>query len=84
MKGKASRETIYQWVSDILKREFELTEAELSLSADLIDDLDLDSIDAIDLSVRLEEKTGLSFKEGDLKSILTIQDVVDFIDARLA
>jgi acyl carrier protein len=83
MKGKASRETIYQWVSDILKREFELTEAELSLSADLIDDLDLDSIDAIDLSVRLEEKTGLSFKEQDLKSIRTLQDVVDFIDARL-
>ena len=84
MMVKASRETIYQWVADILKREFELTDAELSLSAHLIDDLDLDSIDAIDLSVRLEEKTGLSFKEGDLKSILTIQDVVDFIDARLA
>ena len=83
MKLKASRETIYQWVSDILKREFELTDAELSLSADLIDDLDLDSIDAIDLSVRLEEKTGLSFKEQDLKSIRTLQDVVDFIDARL-
>jgi acyl carrier protein len=83
MKAKASRETIYQWVSDILKREFELTDAELSLSADLIDDLDLDSIDAIDLSVRLEEKTGLSFKEQDLKSIRTLQDVVDFIDARL-
>jgi len=84
MKLKASRETIYQWVSDILKREFELTDAELSLSAHLIDDLDLDSIDAIDLSVRLEEKTGLSFKEEDLKSIRTLQDVVDFIDARLA
>ena len=84
MKLKASRETIYQWVCDILKREFQLTDAELSLSAHLIDDVDLDSIDAIDLSVRLEEKIGLSFKEEDLKSIRTLQDVVDFIDARLA
>ena len=84
MTAKASRETIYQWVSDILKREFQLTDSDLSLSAHLIDDLDLDSIDAIDLSVRLEEKIGLSFKEEDLKSIRTIQDVVDFIDARLA
>jgi acyl carrier protein len=83
MKMKPSRDTIYQWVSEILKQEFELTDAELSLSAHLIDDLDLDSIDAIDLSVRLEEKTGLSFKEADLKSIHTLQDVVDFIDARL-
>jgi acyl carrier protein len=84
MKGKPSRETIFQWVVDILKREFELSDAELSLSSHLVDDLDLDSIDAIDLSVRLEEKTGLSFKEEDLKSIQTLQDVVDFIDARLA
>ena len=84
MKGKPSRDTIYQWVVDILKREFELSDADLSLSAHLVDDLDLDSIDAIDLSVRLEEKTGLSFKEEDLKSIRTLQDVVDFIDARLA
>jgi acyl carrier protein len=84
MTTKASQETIYAWVADILKREFQLSDADLSLSAHLIDDLDLDSIDAIDLSVRLEEKIGVSFKEEDLKSIRTIQDVVDFIDARLA
>lgn len=83
MTGKASRETIHQWVCDILKREFQIPDAEIPLSAHLIDDLDLDSIDAIDLSVRLEEKTGLSFKEEDLKSIRTVQDVVDFIDAHL-
>jgi acyl carrier protein len=83
MTAKASQETIYEWVADILKREFQLSDADLSLSAHLIDDLDLDSIDAIDLSVRLEEKIGVSFKEEDLKSIRTIQDVVDFIDSRL-
>lgn len=80
---RVSRETIYQWVSEILKREFEVSDADLSLSAHLIDDLDLDSIDAVDLSVRLEEKTGLSFKEEDLKAIRTVGDVVDFIDAHL-
>jgi acyl carrier protein len=49
----------------------------------LVDELDLDSIDAIDLSVRLEEKTEVTFKEDDLKAIRTIADVVDFIDGRL-
>ena len=83
MTAKASREDIYQWVADILIQEFQIARSDLSLSAHLIDDLDLDSIDAIDLSVRLEEKTGLAFKEQDLKSIRTIEDVVDFIDAHL-
>lgn len=83
MSDRASREEIYGWVSDILQREFQFGADELSIDAHLIDDLDLDSIDAIDLSVRLEEKTGVSFKEDDLKAIRTIADVVDFIDGAL-
>jgi len=78
-----SKEEIYAWVADVLKREFQFTDDDLSPNAHLVDDLDLDSIDAIDLTVRLEEKTGLSFKEDDLKSLQTIQDVVDFIDERV-
>ena len=78
-----TKEEIFAWVADVLKQEFQFADEELSPDAHLVDDLDLDSIDAIDLTVRLEEKTGLSFKEDDLKSLQTIQDVVDFIDERI-
>ena len=83
MSGRATREEIYGWVSDILQSEFQLAREDLSIDAHLIDDLDLDSIDAIDLSVRLEEKTGVSFTEDDLKAIRTVAHVVDFIDGAL-
>jgi acyl carrier protein len=78
-----TKEEIFAWVVDVLKREFQFGDEDLSPNSHLFDDLDLDSIDAIDLTVRLEEKTGLSFKEDDLKSLQTIQDVVDFIDERV-
>jgi acyl carrier protein len=78
----ASRDEIFEWVSRVLREEFEYDD-EIRLESHLIDDLDLDSIDAIDMTVRLEEKTGLSFNENDLKSIRTIRDVVDLIDGRL-
>ena len=78
-----SRDEIFKWVADVLKREFQFRDEQLSLEAHIVDDLDLDSIDAIDLAVRLEEKTGLAFKEEDLKSIETLRDVVDLIDGRL-
>jgi acyl carrier protein len=84
MSGKPSQDAVFGWVCEILKREFQLADSELTRTAHLIDDLDLDSIDAIDLSVRLEEKTGVAFKEEDLKGIRTIGDVVDFISQRLA
>ena len=78
----ASRDEIFEWVSQVLREEFAYGD-EIRLESHLIDDLDLDSIDAIDMTVRLEEKTGLSFNEDDLKSILTIRDVVNLIDGRL-
>ena len=78
-----SKDQILRWVMDTLKSEFQLCDEDLHPGAHLIDDLDLDSIDAVDLAVRVEEKTGLSLSEADLKSIRTIQDIVDLIDERL-
>lgn len=78
----ASRDEIFAWVTGVLKEEFQYT-GEIQLDSNLIDDIDLDSIDDIDRTVRLEEKTGLSFKEEELKRLRTIGDVVDLIDGRL-
>lgn len=78
-----SKDEIYDLVVDALVREFELERDALRPDSHLIDDLDLDSIDAIDLGVRLEEKVGVSFSEEDLKSLQTLQDVVDLIHERL-
>jgi acyl carrier protein len=78
-----SKDEVLKWVVEILVREFNFSAEDLHLDTHLVDDLDLDSIDAIDMTVRLEEKTGLSFKEEDLKSIETIRNAVDLIHARL-
>jgi acyl carrier protein len=78
-----SKDEIFKWVADLMKTEFHFRDEELRPATHLIDDLDLDSIDAVDLAVRVEEKTGLSLSEADLKSIRTIQDIVDLIDERL-
>ena len=70
---------ILGWVTDVLRNEFEFSSAELTPSTHLIDDLEMDSIDAVDMAVRLEQKTGFRLSEDELKSIQTIQDVVDLI-----
>jgi acyl carrier protein len=78
-----SKDEIFKWVTEILEREFDFRADELTLATDLIDDLDMDSIDAIDMTVRIEEKTGLTLTEDELKSIRTIQDTVDLVHGRL-
>ena len=83
MSMKASQTHIFDWVTQVLQKEFDFDRDKLQLDTHLIDDLDMDSIDAIDLAVRLEERTAISFSDEDLKSIRTIRDVVDLIDGRL-
>ena len=78
-----SKDQILRWVMDTLKSEFQIRDDDLHPGAHLIDDLDLDSIDAVDLAVNVEQELGLSLSEGELKSIHTVQDVVDLIHGRL-
>ncbi len=78
-----SETEIMKWVVEILAHEFGVDAASLRAETHLVDDLDLDSIDAIDMAVRIEEKTGLALSGQDLQSIQTIQDAVDLIHARL-
>ena len=79
-----SKDQVLRWVMDTLKSEFQLHDEDLHPGAHLIDDLDLDSIDAVDLAVSVEQELGLSLTEAELKSIQTVQDVADLIHGRLA
>jgi len=77
------KDEIQRWVLDTLTSEFQLCPEAVHAGAHLVDDLDLDSIDAVDLAVNVERDFGLSLSEGDLKSLHTVQDVVDLLHDRL-
>ena len=74
---------ILERVVDILAESFELDRADVVPTAHLFEDLDLDSIDAIDLVVGLQEETGLTLTEDELRAIRIVQDVVDLLHRRL-
>lgn len=79
-----TKERVLARVREMLVEYFEVAPEAVELTAHLIDDLDLDSIDAIDLAVGLEEDTGLKLSDDELKSIRLVQDVVDIVYAKLA
>ena len=79
---KTTKEEILEKISAVLADEFEVDAAKLTPDARLVEDLDLDSIDAVDLVVRLQQATGIKVKAEDFKSIRTLGDVVD-VTARL-
>jgi len=67
-----------------LHSEFGLAPEQIQPHVDLMDDLDLDSIDLVDLAVSLEEQRGIRLNEEDLKSVRTVGDAVAVIGAALS
>lgn len=68
-------------VQSLMEELFEIAPEKVTLQAHLINDLDLDSLDAIDMAVKLEEITGHRVAEDNLKAIRTVSDVVTLIDS---
>lgn len=71
---------IYLQISDLMVKLFELDADDITPEARLNEDLDLDSIDAVDLVVHLQKVTGKKIKPEIFKSVKTVQDIVDAID----
>lgn len=75
--NEMSRDELYQWTVKLLADMFELDAAELTPESNLYADLDIDSIDAVDLAVKLKQLTGKRLQPEVFKTIRTINDVVD-------
>lgn len=79
-----SREQIEGKLRGYLEDMFEIPAEKISLQARLYEDLDLDSIDAVDLVVKLQELTGRKLKVDEFKSVRSVGDVIDRVHAVLA
>ena len=76
----AARNDIFQDVSRELHALFDISEQDITPEARLYEDLDLDSIDAVDLVVRLQEITKKRILPDQFKSVRTVKDVVDAVE----
>lgn len=76
-----SKAEILLRIQEMMNDLFELPPARVQPSARLIEDLELDSLDAIDLAVKVEETTGKAFNEQMIRSLRTIDDVIVALQA---
>jgi len=79
-----SREEIYNTLSTIFIDDFEIEPEDISLTANLYEDLDLDSIDAIDLIVKLKAFTGQKIEPDAFKKVRTVNDIIDELSKLLS
>ena len=78
-----SRDEVLQTIAGYLHDLFEVPRDKITAKARLVEDLDLDSIDAVDLVVKLQDYTGKKIQAAEFKSVRTVGDVVERVHAQL-
>jgi acyl carrier protein len=78
-----SREEILAHVTSLMTAMFDLPPASLTENANLYEDFDIDSIDAVDLMVELTTYTGTKITPEEFRNVRTVGDVVTAVETLL-
>ena len=74
-----TKEEILIKLREILVESFQLAPEQITPEAQLFTDLDLDSIDAVELAIQLQGFTGRRVKAEEFKHVRTVNDVVESV-----
>ena len=74
-----TKDDIFQQLKDILSNEFEIDPSLITPSANLYEELDMDSIDAVDMAVKMKERIPGKIDPTLFKNARTVQDIVDLL-----
>jgi len=78
-----SKEQIHAHLSTSLVEMFEIDPADINADARLYEDLDVDSLDAVDLVIQLRDFTGAKVRPEQFKEVRTVGDVVNVVHGLL-
>ena len=83
MSKEVSRNQILAEIVRTMSETFEMEADDIKPESRLFEDLDLDSIDAIDMAVKMQDITGKRVDEDSLRTLRTVNDVVDLAERLL-
>jgi len=78
-----TKDDIRATIARIMEETFEIDPSRVTLDAKLYDDLEIDSIDAVDMIVQLKPIVGRRLEPDAFKSVRTVADVVDALHGML-
>ena len=74
-----TRDDIFNTLRDALVELFELPPERVTLDANLYQDLEIDSIDAVDMIDHIKRQTGKKIAAEEFKAVRTVNDVVEAV-----
>lgn len=78
-----NKDEIFEILKGALVELFEIDEGKIEKTSKIYEDLDIDSIDAIDLVDFIKKKTGHRMEASDFKEVRTLNDIVEVVYKQL-
>ena len=75
---------VFDKLKEIIVDQLDVEEDEVTMDANIQEDLDADSLDMVDLVMSVEEEFDLKIEDEDVEKIKTVGDIVSFIEAHTA
>ena len=73
----------FEKIKRIIVDQLGVDESEVTMDASFVDDLGADSLDTVELVMALEEEVGIEIPDEDAEKIITVGDVITYINAKL-
>lgn len=78
-----NKDEILKKVKEITSEQLGVDDSQITPEAKFIDDLGADSLDTVELMMALEEEFNLEIPDEEAEKLITVEKVVDYIDAHL-
>lgn len=75
---------MFEKVKDLLVEELSVNPDEITLSAELINDLGINSLELADLVLLCEERFDIVIEDDEVQNFVTVGDVVEFLTSKTA
>ena len=71
---------VFEDVRDLVVEQLSVSPDQVKLDSKIIEDLGADSLDVVELVMALEEKFGIEIPDSESEKLVSIKDVVDYIE----
>jgi acyl carrier protein len=70
-------------VQEIVAEKLGIEKSKITMEASFIDDLGADSLDTVELIMKMEEDFGIEIPDEEAEKLKTVGDVVNYLDSKL-
>lgn len=82
-KPEESKETMYDKVVEIIARQLQIDTDMIDEHTKIMEDLGADSLDVVEMLMAMEDSFGITVPDEDIEELVTVSDIVEYVESNM-